>query len=106
MIDSIREVLIDENKLVLNFKEDEKFDEGILEKTDECFAQLNPDKHVFVDAHGFIPMELLSYLLEVSTHCSMTITLFDDLEAGVFLSQIKNAMNLNVNIIVINEEKS
>lgn len=100
MDDLIRKILIDENKLVLTFKEYEIFDDEILEKTDKCLAQLDPNTPVLIDAHGFIPVELLSYLLEVSTHCSMTITIFDDIEASVFLSQIKNAMNLNVNIIV------
>ena len=99
-MDKIRKVIIQENKLVLTFKEDEAFDEEILEKTDLCFQQLNPDKHVYVDCYGFIPVELLSYLLEVSTHCSMTVTIYDDDEASVFLAQIKNAMNLNVNIVV------
>jgi hypothetical protein len=98
-----QEVIKDENKLVLTFEEGATFDDGLLERTDLSFQQLTPDKHVYVECVGFIPIELLAYLLEVSTHCSMTITIHDDLEASVFLAQIKNAMNLNVNIIVNND---
>lgn len=98
-------VIEEENKLILTFEEEEPFDANIFIVAQDQFVKLTPTRPVIVEAHGLIPIVLLSYIAEVSKHCELILEIFDDENAHLYIQQIKEHDGLQFELINHTENK-
>ena len=92
------EINTKENKMILSFSDKDPFDVAILEKIQDGFVKLSPDDYLYVDARGMIPIEVSAYLIEVSNHCNMTLTVFDDERCFTFMQQFSQSTSSNIKL--------
>jgi len=86
---------IETNTIVFKYDKDSVFDEEILHNAATLFEQLE-QKNLTVQCEGFLPVELLMYLSEVSKHCEMIISFDIDKEGEKFLQYLTKQQNSNI----------
>ncbi len=86
---------IDKNTLLFDYKKDSVFDENILYEASNNFAKLKQDALIVI-CKGYLPIELLMYLSEVSKHCEMSIEFDIDTEGKKFLQRLVKQQNSNI----------
>jgi len=86
------------NSLNISFDLNEPLNPGILEEAQEYFKKLDQFKPIILNLNGYVPIELLSYYLEVSKYCDLTVQLNNDIQGMYFMNSIKDTQNLNIKI--------
>ena len=99
------QTIINENKVILKYEETEEFDAFILVKHENALKLLNPEITIRIETFGFVPLEISSYICEVSKHCYNIILEINDDESthNYILDIIKK---LSIKNIYINFSKS
>lgn len=84
-----------DNSLSLSYDETEEFDPFILVKHENAFVILSPEEHITITTHGFVPLEVSSYICEVSKHCiGIILRIHDDKSTYDYIIDIIRKNNL------------
>ena len=84
-----------DNSLALSYDEEEEFDAFILVKHEAAFVKLSPLDHITITTHGFVPLEVSSYICEVSKHCAgIILQIHDDKSTYDYIVDIIRKNNL------------
>ena len=79
-----------DNLMLLNYEKVEDFDKDILIKHQDLFRQLNPEELINIEGNGYIPLDILAYIAEVSDHCKgIVLTIIIDEDAYKYLVDLK-----------------
>ena len=99
------QTIINENKVILSYDEEEEFDAFILVKHENALKLLNPEITIRIETFSFVPLEISSYICEVSKYCYNIVLEINDDEStyNYILDIIKK---FNIKNIYINFSKS
>ncbi len=79
---------IETNSMVLEFDDNEPFDVEILSKFVVEIGKLNPKIDLIITIHGFVPIELTHYLLNLGKHCLLTLNFINDQRIFEYLNKM------------------
>lgn len=87
-----------DNTMILNFEEDEPFNEFLINEVYESFQKMDPTSLITVELKDYVPIDIISYVINVSLHCKMKIISYNEEEIK-FIELVSSTGQMNIEII-------